>query len=110
MKAMQIFSDFQGVSEVSKNGLYAAEIDWPLIYAVLSLTTTLMCTILILYRIVRFACSLLLFRRIISALIESVMLYTLMLIMYLALVGRNIMAAYYADTVAAYARVKTSLD
>ncbi len=89
MKAMQIFSDFQGVSEVSKNGLYAAEIDWPLIYAVLSLTTTLMCTLLIVYRIVRFAHRLLLFQRIISALIESAMIYTLSLIVYLALVGEE---------------------
>ncbi|KAK0244810.1 hypothetical protein EDD85DRAFT_979839 [Armillaria nabsnona] len=104
MKAMQIFSDFHGVSDVSKSVLYAAEIDWPLIYAALSLTTTLMCTLLIVYRIVRFARRLLLFRRIISALIESAMIYTLSLIVYLALAGRNLMAANYADTVAAYVR------
>ncbi|KAK0421512.1 hypothetical protein EV421DRAFT_1982940 [Armillaria borealis] len=80
------------------------EIDWPLIYIVLSLTTTLMCTLLIVYRIVRFAHRLLLFRRIISALIESAMIYTLTLTVYLALVGRQMTTAYYADIVATYAR------
>ncbi len=38
------------------------------------------------------------------------MIYTLTLIVYLALAERNMMAAYYADIVAAYARVKTALD
>ncbi len=38
------------------------------------------------------------------------MIYTLTLIVYLALVGRSMMAANYADIVAAYIRVKTSLD
>ncbi|PBK96182.1 hypothetical protein ARMGADRAFT_1028378 [Armillaria gallica] len=36
--------------------------------------------------------------------VESTMIYTLMLIMYLALEGRNTMAAYYADIVVAYVR------
>ncbi len=62
------------------------------------------------YRIVRSARRLLLFRRITSALIESTMIYTLALIVYLVLVGRNMMDAYYAYIVAAYARVKTALD
>ncbi len=109
MKAMQIFSDIHVLS-IRRVDVLATEIDWTLIYIVLSLTTTLMCTLLIVYRIVRFARRLLLFRRIISALIESAMIYTLALIVYLALVGRNMLAGSYADVVAAYVRVKTSLD
>ncbi|PBK62101.1 hypothetical protein ARMSODRAFT_1025038 [Armillaria solidipes] len=105
MKAMQMFSDIRTVgNNISESVSFATEIDWPLIYIVLSLTTTLMCTLLIVYRIVRFAHRLLLFRRIISALIESAMIYTLTLTVYLALVGRQMTTAYYADIVATYAR------
>ncbi len=109
MKAMQLFSDIHLFHYFSQGTLFLTEINWSLIYIVLHLTTTLMCTLLIVYRIVRFAHRLFLFRHIISALIESAMIYTLMLIVYLALVGRNLMAAYYADIVAAYVKVKISL-
>ncbi|PBK96170.1 hypothetical protein ARMGADRAFT_1028370 [Armillaria gallica] len=44
------------------------------------------------------------FRRTISALIESAMIYTMALIVYLALVGRNLITANYAEIVAAYVR------
>ncbi|PBK96165.1 hypothetical protein ARMGADRAFT_1077674 [Armillaria gallica] len=104
MKAMQTFSDIHILSDVRMDTVFAIEIDWTLIYIVLILTTTLMCTLLIVYRIVRFARRLLLFRRIISALIESAMIYTLALIVYLALAGRNMLAASYADTGAAFVR------
>ncbi|PBK62571.1 hypothetical protein ARMSODRAFT_980624 [Armillaria solidipes] len=105
MKAMQMFSDIRTVgNNISESVSFATEIDWPLIYIVLSLTTTLMCTLFIVYRIVRFAHRLLLFRRIISALIESAMIYTLTLTAYLALVGTQMTTAYYADIVATYAR------
>ncbi|KAK0185439.1 hypothetical protein F5146DRAFT_1227836 [Armillaria mellea] len=102
---MQMFSGSHVISTHKNTSVpFTAEIDWSLIYVVLILNTTLLSTILIVYRIVCFEGSLLLFRRIISALIVSVMLYTLTMIMYLALVGRNITAAYYADIVAAYAK------
>ncbi|SJL18783.1 uncharacterized protein ARMOST_22383 [Armillaria ostoyae] len=104
MKTMEIFSGAHSVNDISKSEPFTREIDWPLIYIVLVLTTTLTCTMLIVYRIVRFARRVLLFRHIISALIESAMIYTLVLIMYLVLVGRNMMATYYADIVAAYVR------
>ncbi|PBK96208.1 hypothetical protein ARMGADRAFT_1077714 [Armillaria gallica] len=102
--AMQMFSDFSTVNDISESVSFTTEIDWSLVYTVLILTTTLMCTLLIVYRIVRFAHRLLLFRRIISTLIESAMIYTLTLIVYLALVGSNMTAAYYADIIATYAR------
>ncbi|PBK62564.1 hypothetical protein ARMSODRAFT_1024763 [Armillaria solidipes] len=83
MKAMQLFSDIHDFTNLSKGAFSAMEIDWSLIYIVFNLTPTLMCTLLIVYRI-------------------SAMIYTLALIVYLALVGRNMLAASYADVVAAY--------
>ncbi|PBK61730.1 hypothetical protein ARMSODRAFT_1025456 [Armillaria solidipes] len=111
MKTMQIFSGI--VTErgnIAQTNGFVQNIDWSLIYALLTLATNLICTLLIVYQIIRFAQRLFLFRSIISALIESSAIYTLTLIVYLALTGRNILAAYYADIVAAYIRVKTSLD
>ncbi|PBK96188.1 hypothetical protein ARMGADRAFT_1028382 [Armillaria gallica] len=93
MKAMQMFSGIHVLSDISKGALFVTEIDWSLIS-----------TLLIVYRIVRFARRLSLFRHIISALIESAMIYTLVLIVYLVLVGGNMMVAYYAEVVAAYVR------
>lgn len=79
-------------------------------YALLTAATTLTCTLLIVYHIVHFAHRLLLFQSIISVLIESSVIYTLALIVYLVLVGRNMLAANYAAIFAAYIRVSKPLD
>ncbi len=110
MKTMQILSVFLNSSmDISKAGVYAQNIDWSLIYVVLMLMTNLICTLLIVYKIVRFAHRLSLFRSVISAVIESSGILTLASIVYLALVGRNVIAAIYTDIVVAYIRVKTCL-
>lgn len=107
MKTLQILSTFP-IDEISNTGGFVQNINWVSIYAVLTLITTLVCTILIVYRIVRFAHRLLFFRSIISALIESSTIYTLALILYLVLEGRNMTATEYADIFAAYVKVKRS--
>ncbi|KAK0460272.1 uncharacterized protein EV420DRAFT_1535964, partial [Desarmillaria tabescens] len=106
MKVMQILSDLLNSSNgFSEAGGFAAKTDWSLIYILMTLVTTLFCTLLIVYRIIRFAHRLLLFRSIIYALTESCVIYSLALIVYLALVGKNMAAAYYVDIVAAYVKV-----
>ncbi len=109
MKTMQIKFLLDFTRDISGNEHFAQNIDWPLIYASLMLATNLICTLLIVYRIVRFAHRLLLFRSVISAVIESSGIFTLASIVFLALVGRNTIAAFYADIVVAYVKVKTSL-
>ncbi len=104
---MQILSE--SLHNSVKTGVLAAKTDWPLIYILLTLTTTVMCTLLIVYRIVRFAHRLLFFRSIISALIESSAMYTLALIVFLVVQRRNMMTADYADTILAYILVKRYL-
>ncbi len=49
MKAMQLYSDIHTLRDTGKSVPFATEINWPLIYIVLSLTTTLICTLLIVY-------------------------------------------------------------
>ncbi|KAK0222375.1 hypothetical protein IW262DRAFT_976436 [Armillaria fumosa] len=105
MKIMETLSVvYTSVDDISKVKVFEPQVDWPLIYIVLTLTTTVICTVLILCRIGRFAQKLLLFRSIISALIESWTIYTLALVAYLALVRGNAMSAACADIVATYVR------
>lgn len=103
---MQMFSDIRTLTNnISKNAQFAADIDWSLIYIVLILATTLLCTFLIIYRIVRHAPEISASRKIVEILIESSAMYSLSLIIYVALVSKNLEAGYYADTIAAYVRV-----
>ncbi len=98
MKTIQTLSNLHSFTdEISKSSEFAGEIDWSLIYILMTLATTVICTILILYRIIRLAHRVSLFRSIISTLAESSAMYSLVLIVYLALVVKNLRVAYYAD-------------
>ncbi len=81
-----------------------------LIYISLTLATTLICTILIVYRIIRLAQRLFLFRNILSALIESSAMYTLALMVFLAMVVSDIETSNYANIIVVYVKVKRSLN
>ncbi|KAK0430834.1 hypothetical protein EV421DRAFT_1931817 [Armillaria borealis] len=106
MKIIQTLSNLLSFTyDISKSAQFAGEIDWSLIYILMTLATTVICTILILYRIVRLAHRISLFRSIISTLVESSAMYSLVLIVYLALVVKNLEIAYYADTFASYVKV-----
>ncbi len=106
MKGMQMFSDIRNLTDnTSKDVPFAAQIDWSLIYIVLVLSTTLLCTFLIIYRIVRYTPEISASRKIVEIFIESSAMYSLSLIIYVALVSKNLQVGYYADTIAAYVRV-----
>ncbi|KAG7442245.1 uncharacterized protein BT62DRAFT_996652 [Guyanagaster necrorhizus] len=105
-KAMQIRSVFiNTTSEIGDTGGFVAEINWPLIYISLTLATTLLCTLLIVYRIVRLASGVGSYGKIVEIVIESSAMYSLTLIVYLALVARNLQSGYYADIIMAYIKV-----
>ncbi|PBK96136.1 hypothetical protein ARMGADRAFT_1142865 [Armillaria gallica] len=93
-----------GTDNVSKTNVFEVDINWALIYILLTLAIALLCTFLIIYRILRHAPEIATSRKIIAMLIESLALYSLSLIIYIALVSRNLKASYYADTIAAYIR------
>ncbi|PBK96217.1 hypothetical protein ARMGADRAFT_1142952 [Armillaria gallica] len=105
-KSMQIRSYFiDTTSDIDNTGGFAAFIDWPLIYLSLTLATTLLCTLLIVYRIVRLASGVSSYGKIVEIVIESSAMYSLTLIVDLALVARNLESAYYADMIMAYIKV-----
>ncbi|SJL18776.1 uncharacterized protein ARMOST_22376 [Armillaria ostoyae] len=91
MKVMQMVSAFHGSpDDIHKTGVFAAQIDWSLIYIFLTLATTVLCMVLIIYRIVWHAPRMSATRRIIEMLIES-----------------NLESANYADIIAMYVKVIT---
>ncbi len=103
---MEILSIFGNLPHnISKQGYFSAEIDWSLIYVSLTLATTLICTLLIMYRILQRAPGMNASRKIIEMLIESSAMYSLALIIYLALLSKNLEPGYYADIIAAYVKV-----
>ncbi|KAK0201361.1 hypothetical protein DFS33DRAFT_979657 [Desarmillaria ectypa] len=103
MKVMQILSVFHdSTKEISKTGVFAAVIDWSLIYISLTLATNITCTFLITYRIVRHTPRMSASRKIVEMLIESSAMYSLSLIVYLVLVSKNSRTGYYTDIIAAY--------
>ncbi|KAK0429768.1 hypothetical protein EV421DRAFT_2025793 [Armillaria borealis] len=105
MKILQTLSNIHKFTEDnSKTGHFAAETDWTLIYVFMTLATTLLCTLLIIYRIVCHAPRMTASRKIIEMLIESCAMYSISLIIYVALVSRNLESSYYADIIAAYVR------
>ncbi len=73
--------------DMSKTESFAAEINWTLIYVLLTLATTLLSTLLIIYCIVWHTPMMNASHKIIQMLIESCTMYSLSLIIYLALRG-----------------------
>ncbi|KAK0244843.1 hypothetical protein EDD85DRAFT_932833 [Armillaria nabsnona] len=107
MKAMQILSvSFHNSNhDISKTNFFTmAEIDWSLIYILLTLATTLICTLLIVYRIIRHAPWMSASRKLIEMLVESSAMYSISLIVYLVLLSKNSESTYYADIISAYVK------
>ncbi|PBK96120.1 hypothetical protein ARMGADRAFT_1028328 [Armillaria gallica] len=109
MKIMQILSSFHSsTNSISTTEMFAVDINWALIYILLTLSTTIMCTLLIVYRIIRHNSKMNTSHKIIEMLIQSSAMYSLSLLIYLAMVSKNSESesSYYADTIAAYVKVK----
>ncbi|KAK0222364.1 hypothetical protein IW262DRAFT_1296918 [Armillaria fumosa] len=104
MKTMQIFGNIQNPINDTLNAEFAANINWTLIYTVLVLATTVMCMLLIVYCIIWHAAGMNASHKIIEMLIESSALYSISLIIYLALVPKNSDSGFYMDIVATYAQ------
>ncbi|KAK0244790.1 hypothetical protein EDD85DRAFT_932795 [Armillaria nabsnona] len=104
-KSTQIRNIFINTSDIGNSGVFAADIDCALIYLSLTLTTNLLCTLLIVHRIVRLASGVSSYGKIVEIVIESSAMYSLTLIVYLALVARNLESSFYADIITAYVKV-----
>ncbi|KAK0231354.1 hypothetical protein IW262DRAFT_1526663 [Armillaria fumosa] len=107
-KAFQIYGSMSNASgDISRTSVYTTKIDWSILYLPFILTTTVLTTLLIIYRIVKVAnspCSIGhgSYRRVIEILVESAALYSISVIVYMGLVASNNQSAYYADAIMAY--------
>ncbi len=89
-------------------------VDWTLVYSSLSLAVTLLCTILIVFRIVTVGranrdAALGGYRLIIEIIIESAALLSIIVIIYMATYARGVYAVIYVDVIAASIRVRLRL-
>ncbi|KAK0498229.1 hypothetical protein EDD18DRAFT_1156843 [Armillaria luteobubalina] len=109
-KVFQIYDSMSDASsDISRTSGYRTKIDWSILYLSFTLATTVLTTLLIIYRIVRVANSPYSighrsYRRVIEILVESAALYSVSVIVYMGLVASNDQSAYYADAVMAYTK------
>ncbi len=106
MKTMEIITIFHDSTPIMSSDRFAANIDWSLTYILLALATSLICTVLIIYRIIRHASGIRAPHKIVAMLIESLAIYSLSLIIYIALVLKNPKSTFYADIISAYIKVR----
>ncbi|KAK0234650.1 hypothetical protein EDD85DRAFT_969533 [Armillaria nabsnona] len=100
---------FDRVDDIADSTFIGSIAEWTMIYLVLTLTTTLWCTILILYQIISVARSshragIHLYHGVIEALVESAGLYSIILIIDIVFVARDIPSGGYTDTLGAAIR------
>ncbi|KAK0492393.1 hypothetical protein EDD18DRAFT_1109141 [Armillaria luteobubalina] len=105
-KSMQIYSVLINMTnDIGNTGCFATQINWALIYLSLMLVMTLLCTLLIVYHIAHLASGVSSYEKIVDIVIESLAMYTLTLIVYPALVAKNLESSYYANMIMAYIKV-----
>ncbi|KAG7439903.1 uncharacterized protein BT62DRAFT_924418 [Guyanagaster necrorhizus] len=101
-KVIQLYSILLDTTEdITDTGGVVSQIDFTVMYISLTLATTLMCTALIVYRILRVS-GVHVYFDILEVLVESSAIYSLSLVVYLALVIRDSDDCFYADIIVAY--------
>ncbi len=101
------FNIVNGIEDSSYSGTIA---EWMMSYMAMTLTTTLWCTIFILYRIISvtgsgYGVEIHSYRRVIEALVESAALYSTIYIINIVCVARNLLYGSYVEILAAAIRV-----
>lgn len=107
MKSVQIYHLLHDVLEGDELSKYGS-IEWTMIYLSLVLATTLMCTLLIMYRILSVGgikAGLRTYRGVVEVIVESAALYSIALIIYISLIARNDLSGGYADIITASIKV-----
>ncbi|KAK0196981.1 hypothetical protein F5146DRAFT_1013617 [Armillaria mellea] len=107
IKSIQTYHGLRDlVDNVSQSSAQGTSIDLTTVYIAMALATTLLCTVLIVYRIVsvsgaEYASGIRTYRGAIEVVVESAALFSVSLIIYVALVAHNSVADDYLDVIAA---------
>ncbi|SJL00529.1 uncharacterized protein ARMOST_03842 [Armillaria ostoyae] len=110
LKSLQTYHGLRDlVNSVSQESVQGTSIDWTTVYVAVALATTLLCTVLILYRIVsvggaQYASGIRTYRGTIEVVVESAALFSVSLSIYVALAAHNNEAANYLDVIATACR------
>ncbi|KAK0494396.1 hypothetical protein EDD18DRAFT_1176735 [Armillaria luteobubalina] len=101
-----VVADTTGDQSDSDSSPYANRIDWTMLSLSLTLTTTLLCTLLIIYRIVTVAggkhgAGLRSYRGVVEIIVESAALYSVSTVVYMAFVARDELTGAYPNVITA---------
>ncbi|KAK0231762.1 hypothetical protein EDD85DRAFT_793436 [Armillaria nabsnona] len=102
IKSVQIYHLIHDVLDVGLS-VYNDTTDWMSMYLSLSLAATLMCTLLIVYRILSVGgvkAGLRTYRGVVEVIVESAALYSTILIIFISLNARNELCTGYVDVIA----------
>ncbi len=109
MKVFEIYHAFHSLQENIANQAYDKKSAMLIIlYISCILATTLLCTLLIIYRIITVSyrgMGIQSFRGIIEIIVESALIYSIVLLVYIIVIARNSFAGSYADILVGYTRV-----
>ncbi|KAK0231759.1 hypothetical protein EDD85DRAFT_956569 [Armillaria nabsnona] len=104
VKSLQVYHNLHDVIENDEFSEFGSRIDWTTLYLSLVLTTTLMNTMLIVYRISSVGGikgGLRSYRGVVEVVVESAALYSAALIIYIAFISRNMLGSSYIDIITA---------
>ncbi|KAK0226895.1 hypothetical protein EDD85DRAFT_958679 [Armillaria nabsnona] len=107
-KVFEVYNTFHNFQDNIPNQFYNGKIAlWAILYISCIMATTLLCTLLIIYRIITVShrgMGIQSFRSIIEIIVESALIYSIALLVYIILVAHNSPAKLYADILAVCAR------
>ncbi len=109
MRVVETYYTFHNTSESVPDQLaYGKTATWLILYISFTMATTILCTLLIIYRIITVShrgMGIQTFQGIIEIIVESALIYSIMLITYVILIARNSFGGQYIDSLAASVRV-----
>ncbi len=110
MKSFEVYYTFHNFQDNIPNQSYGGNLAmWTILYISCNLATTILCTLLIIYRIITVShrgMGIQSFRGIIEIIVESALIYSIALLVYIILVVCNSLEGEYFDVLAAYTRVR----
>ncbi|KAK0471806.1 hypothetical protein IW261DRAFT_1611919 [Armillaria novae-zelandiae] len=108
MKVLEIYHELNDiVHDVQDMRAYGTFSLWPTIYISFIMATTILCTLLIIYRIITVShagMGIRTFRGIIEIIVESAFIYSTALLVYIVLIACDSYGGQYIDILAAFAR------
>ncbi len=108
MKSLEVYYIFHDLQDISNQSYGGNPALWVILYISCDLATTILSTLLIIYRIITVShrgMGVQSFRGIIEIIVESALIYSIALLVYIINIACNSDGGLYIDILASYARV-----